>query len=82
MSEFKFVDVPCQKADLDTFFPDSMDHEKIALAKSICDRCTKTAECLSFAFATQSNYGVFGGLTEIERARIKRRNQRAAVKNG
>ena len=82
MSGFKFVDVPCQSADLDTFFPDSTDHEKIALAKSICGRCSKTAECLSFAFATQSNYGVFGGLTEIERARIKRRNQRSGANNG
>ena len=82
MSGFKFVDVPCQSADLDIFFPDATDEVTIAEAKSYCDRCSKTAECLSFAFATQSNYGVFGGLTEIERARIKRRNQRSGANNG
>jgi WhiB family redox-sensing transcriptional regulator len=80
MAGFKFINVPCQETnDVNVFFPDPTDTEGILKAKSYCDRCLKSAECLTFAMETQTNYGVFGGLTEEERRRVKRRNQRLGL---
>lgn len=43
-------------------------------AKSICDRCDVRQECLEYALATREPYGIWGGLTEIERkARLRGR---------
>jgi WhiB family redox-sensing transcriptional regulator len=36
-------------------------------AKSICARCDVRQECLEYALATKEPYGIWGGLTEIER---------------
>jgi WhiB family redox-sensing transcriptional regulator len=82
MSEiFRFINVPCQETtDVNVFFPDAMDREAINKAKEYCDRCSKTAECLSYAISTNTQYGVFGGLTEAERHYIKRRNERMRSK--
>ena len=83
MAGFRFIDVPCQETrDVNVFFPDPTDTQAILNAKSYCDRCLKSAECLTFAIDTQTNYGIFGGFTEEERRRIKRRNQRMGLING
>jgi WhiB family redox-sensing transcriptional regulator len=40
-------------------------------AKAVCARCEVRRECLEYALATKEPYGIWGGLTEIERkARI------------
>ncbi|MEA2476128.1 MAG: WhiB family transcriptional regulator, redox-sensing transcriptional regulator [Actinomycetota bacterium] len=36
-------------------------------AKSVCARCDVRRECLEYALATKEPYGIWGGLTEIER---------------
>jgi len=36
-------------------------------AKSICERCSVKDDCLDFAMRTREPYGIWGGLTEIER---------------
>lgn len=44
-------------------------------AKGICLSCSVRQECLDFALATREPYGIWGGLTEIERrARLRGRN--------
>lgn len=51
------------------------------LAKGMCETCPVRAHCLSFAVAHRIPYGVWGGMSERERARIpvnKRRQIRAA----
>lgn len=81
MAEFRFIDVPCQETkDVNIFFPDPTDREGILKAKSYCDRCLKSADCLSFAIETQTRYGIFGGLTSDERQYVKRRIQRLELK--
>jgi WhiB family redox-sensing transcriptional regulator len=70
---------PCQSTDPETFFPDPTELEKIATAKSFCAKCegeTKT-KCLSFAMKNRIRYGVWGGLTEIERYKLVRQQRRA-----
>lgn len=36
-------------------------------AKQVCAECCVREECLNFALATKEPYGIWGGLTEIER---------------
>jgi WhiB family transcriptional regulator, redox-sensing transcriptional regulator len=44
-------------------------------AKGICLACAVRQECLDYALATREPYGIWGGLTEIERrARLRGRN--------
>jgi WhiB family redox-sensing transcriptional regulator len=43
-------------------------------AKQICFECPVQAECLEYALTTREQYGIWGGLTEIERkARLRAR---------
>jgi WhiB family redox-sensing transcriptional regulator len=59
------VDVP-----VDLFFPEEEDpyyDEQVAAAKAICALCECKRECLEFAIATGSDYGIFGGTTPKER---------------
>ena len=48
-----------------------------AHAKSICQRCPVREPCLEFAMETNQKYGIWGGLTDKERASLKRRRARA-----
>ena len=36
-------------------------------AKEICAACPVRRECLEYALATKEPYGIWGGLTEVER---------------
>ncbi|MHA6782175.1 WhiB family transcriptional regulator [Pseudonocardia saturnea] len=47
-----------------------------ARAKRVCARCPVLMECRRHALAVQEPYGVWGGLTEAERARILRTRDR------
>lgn len=43
-------------------------------AKRVCYACEVQQECLEYALATREPYGIWGGLTEMERrARLHRR---------
>jgi WhiB family redox-sensing transcriptional regulator len=42
-------------------------------AKRICSRCVVRTECLQYALSMREPYGIWGGLTELERrARLRR----------
>lgn len=41
-------------------------------AKEICARCGVKQECLEYAVGTKEPYGIWGGLTEIERKAYQR----------
>jgi len=49
-------------------------------ARSICDRCPVRFECLEHAMETKERFGMWGGLTPIERRRIERNDRRARLK--
>ncbi len=61
----------CRKADTALFFPVSDD--AAGPAKAICAICPVREQCLRFALANREEQGVWGGLTETERRRIRRR---------
>lgn len=69
-------DAACRTEDTAVFFPDSEDAAGPALA--ICATCPVREECLEFALATRQDDGVWGGLTETQRRRLRRRRQEAA----
>jgi len=58
------------------FFPPSNAYAEEA--KSVCRSCQVAADCLTFALAeeTRQDYGVWGGMTESERAALLRRRAR------
>jgi WhiB family transcriptional regulator, redox-sensing transcriptional regulator len=45
-------------------------------AKAICAGCVVRVQCLQFALAANIRHGVWGGLTENERRRLRRRQRR------
>ncbi|WP_037606188.1 WhiB family transcriptional regulator [Streptacidiphilus rugosus] len=47
-------------------------------AKRICAACPVLEQCRDFALECREEYGVWGGMTEGERATARRRRRRAA----
>ena len=60
----------CRGADPDLFFPER--GASTRTAKSICRECTVREECLEFAIVSSEKFGIWGGLSERERRRIRR----------
>ena len=50
-------------------------------AKKICSECPVQTDCLAYAVETGQRFGVWGGTTEEERSRIRRR-WLASIRNG
>jgi WhiB family redox-sensing transcriptional regulator len=63
----------CKGADADLFFPER--GASTRKAKTICAACQVRVECLEFALMESEKFGIWGGLSERERRRI--RKQRA-----
>ncbi|MFN2505558.1 MAG: WhiB family transcriptional regulator [Acidimicrobiales bacterium] len=53
-----------------TFFPAT--EGQVATAKAICRRCPVRRMCLETALRNRERHGVWGGLTEQERRRLRR----------
>lgn len=72
---------PCQKVDPEIFFPDPTDNAGITKAKTLCGSCNNEVKtkCLSFALTNKIHYGIWGGLTEIERKNVLRRQYRSDI---
>ena len=68
----------CRDLDTNIFFPVS--EEDAGSARAICATCPVRELCLEFALATHQEDGVWGGLTESERRRLRRRRREAARK--
>ncbi len=66
----------CRGANADLFFPER--GASTRTAKSICRECTVRAECLEFAIVNSEKFGIWGGLSERERRKIRRQRAVAA----
>ena len=60
----------CLQAEPDTFFPEKGGSTREA--KRICAQCTVRAECLEYALENEERFGIWGGLSERERRKLKR----------
>jgi WhiB family redox-sensing transcriptional regulator len=68
----------CKGANADLFFPER--GASTRSAKAICRECTVRQECLDFAIETGEKFGIWGGLSERERRRVRRERQIAAAR--
>lgn len=62
----------CAQTSPEEFFPEK--GQTTREAKRICGACIVRAECLEYALANDEPFGVWGGLSERERRRLKRIN--------
>lgn len=62
----------CLQADPDLFFPERGSPGDSA--KRVCVECSVRIECLEYALANGERYGIWGGLTERERTRLRRQS--------
>jgi WhiB family transcriptional regulator, redox-sensing transcriptional regulator len=60
----------CAQTDPEAFFPEKGGSTREA--KKICVGCEVRAECLEYALANDERFGIWGGLSERERRRLKR----------
>ncbi|WP_433516477.1 WhiB family transcriptional regulator [Nonomuraea sp. CA-143628] len=60
----------CAQTDPEAFFPEKGASSKAA--KQVCRACEVRAQCLEYALGNNIHFGVWGGLTERERRRLKR----------
>ena len=74
----------CRGEDPELFFPVGSSGPaalaQIVAAEAICARCPVREACLRFALDTGQDYGIWGGLAEDERRRLRRRERRAALR--
>ena len=61
----------CAQTDPEAFFPEKGGSTREA--KRVCASCEVRAECLEYALASDERFGIWGGLSERERRKLKRR---------
>ena len=65
------ADALCAQTDPEAFFPEKGGSTRDA--KKICSGCEVKAECLEYALKNDERFGIWGGLSERERRRLRRR---------
>lgn len=61
----------CSQTDPEAFFPEKGGSTREA--KKICTGCEVRAECLEYALAHDERFGIWGGLSERERRKLRKR---------
>ena len=60
----------CAQTDPEAFFPEKGGSTRDA--KRICTTCEVKAQCLDYALQNDERFGIWGGLSERERRRLRR----------
>ena len=61
----------CAQTDPEAFFPEKGGSTREA--KKVCLGCDVRAECLEYALEHDERFGIWGGLSERERRKLKKR---------
>ena len=61
----------CAQTDPEAFFPEKGGSTREA--KRVCTSCEVRSQCLEYALANDERFGIWGGLSERERRKLKRR---------
>src|SRR5271156_4061953 len=61
----------CMGVDPDLFFPER--GASTREAKEVCRGCVVREDCLEYALSNSEKFGIWGGLSERERRKIRRR---------
>lgn len=64
------TDALCAQTDPEAFFPEKGGSTRDA--KRVCSACPVRDECLDYAMAHDEKFGIWGGLSERERRRLRR----------
>jgi WhiB family redox-sensing transcriptional regulator len=64
------ADALCAQTDPESFFPEKGGSTRDA--KKICSSCEVRNECLEYALSNDERFGIWGGLSERERRRLRR----------
>lgn len=70
------ADALCAQTDPEAFFPEKGGSSRAA--KKVCAECPVRAECLAYALEHGERYGVWGGMSERDRVRLRRQRRSAA----
>lgn len=70
----------CRGTPPGVFYTERGENARVRKAKQICRGCDVRAECLEFALSTGEKHGVWGGLSERERRRLRRLRALAALR--
>jgi WhiB family redox-sensing transcriptional regulator len=60
----------CAETDPEAFFPEKGGSTREA--KKICTGCEVRSDCLEYALGNDERFGIWGGLSERERRRLRR----------
>jgi WhiB family redox-sensing transcriptional regulator len=60
----------CAQTDPEAFFPEKGGSTRDA--KKICTSCEVKSQCLEYALQNDERFGIWGGLSERERRRLRR----------
>ncbi|MCR2801699.1 WhiB family transcriptional regulator [Microbacterium sp. zg.Y909] len=63
-------DALCSQTDPEAFFPEKGGSTRDA--KRVCASCDVRTECLEYALRNDERFGIWGGLSERERRKLKR----------
>jgi WhiB family redox-sensing transcriptional regulator len=61
----------CAQTDPEAFFPEKGGSTREA--KRVCMSCEVRVQCLDYALENDERFGIWGGLSERERRRVKKR---------
>ncbi|MES2171354.1 MAG: WhiB family transcriptional regulator [Actinomycetota bacterium] len=61
----------CAQTDPEAFFPEKGGSTRDA--KKICTSCEVRAQCLEYALKNDERFGIWGGLSERERRKLRKR---------
>jgi WhiB family redox-sensing transcriptional regulator len=65
------ADSLCAQTDPEAFFPEKGGSTRDA--KKICASCDVRAQCLEYALQNDERFGIWGGLSERERRKLRKR---------
>ncbi|WP_081743352.1 WhiB family transcriptional regulator [Arthrobacter sp. H20] len=65
------ADSLCAQTDPEAFFPEKGGSTRDA--KKVCGACNVRSQCLEYALANDERFGIWGGLSERERRRLRKR---------
>ena len=61
----------CAQTDPEAFFPEKGGSTREA--KKVCQTCDVRQDCLEYALMNDERFGIWGGLSERERRKLKKR---------
>lgn len=67
----------CATADPELFFPQPGADSTVA--RAICRTCPVRRQCLEYALVTGQRHGIWGGMTESQRRRLRRHHPAAGT---